>query len=200
MRRCFVIVCFAWLLPAVAAASTQCTINADLPKPIDEIHQTIAAPDEHPEIYVSTRNGNVQVTTWERNQIKIDVLKEAPNKQRADDVKINIKSDQSRVTIRAEFPVNRGWFGVTSDDDSYTQGAQQVKVHIAVTIPRGSRVPSIFSRCGNIELNGLSGEVHAQTQVGAIVAKSLNGSARFHAAVGRVSAEFLAITGTTVLA
>jgi hypothetical protein len=192
------LVCAVWLLAAGAAAS-QCTIHSGMPaKPAEASEQTIAA-GEHPQIFIHTRNGNVQIATWDRDQIKLLILKEGPGKERLDAVKVQVEKKEDRVTLETDFPVNRGWFGVRSEDESYTQGDQQVKVHFALMVPRQARVPSVGSRCGNIELTGLSGETHAFAGNGSITAKALNGSARLNTGAGNLSAEFVNVSGWSSL-
>ena len=167
-------------------------------KPVDAQHQTLSVGD-HPEIFLHTRNGNLQVVTGDGNDIQLDIFKEGPSKQRADAVKITVKNDDGRVTIDAEFPVNRGWFGVTTPDETYTQGDQQVKVHFALIVPRGARLGSAATPCGNIELRGLTGAVHAHTGSGSITAKAIDGLARLNTTNGNISAELVNVNGSSTL-
>ena len=197
--------CSACLLLIVTAAipayadSTQCTIQPGMPaNPITQSHQTLPS-DGNPELTVQSRSGNIQVATWDRKEIQLDVLKEAPTKERADAVKLVVAPSGSGISIHPEFPLNHGWFGITTLDESYVHGPQAVKVHLVLTVPSGTRLNAAYTTCGNIDLTGLSGKISAHPEIGAIAAKKLTGSARLTTENGRITAEFAAVSGTVVL-
>src|SRR5271166_2325174 len=68
----------------------------------EEFHQTYAlSPDGRVEL--DNINGAVHISSWDRNEVKVDAVKYADAKERLADARIEIDSDKDRLSIRTRY-------------------------------------------------------------------------------------------------
>src|ERR1700687_872687 len=69
----------------------------------EEFHQTYAlTPDGRVEL--DNINGAVHISSWDRNEVKVDAVKYADTKERLDEVKIEVESGKDHLSIRTRYP------------------------------------------------------------------------------------------------
>src|SRR5512132_4081144 len=121
MKRLTIIVLFLLGLLAVSAQAQQLR---------EEFHQTypLAANGS-----ISLRNlsGNVHVTTWNQNAVKVDAIKTARSQERLQEAKIEVETTADRVVIRTRYP-DRNW---DSDSDDDHDGRSLASVEYSLTVP-----------------------------------------------------------------
>jgi DUF4097 and DUF4098 domain-containing protein YvlB len=149
----------------------------------DEFHQTypLAANGT---LELKNISGDVHITGWDRNEVKVDAIKYAGTKERLDEAKIVVEPSADRISIRTEYPHRDLTF---SDDDRENNPAS---VEYTVTIPRGARIDEAKLVNGNLTLEGVSGEVHASCVNGRLHAAGLGNASRLSAVNGRLEAAF----------
>ena len=70
----------------------------------EEFHQTYAiAADGRVEL--DNINGAVHISSWDRNEVKVDAVKYADTKERLDEAKIEIDSGKDYLSIRTKYPI-----------------------------------------------------------------------------------------------
>ena len=52
-------------------------------------------------------NGAVHISSWDRNEVKVDAVKYADTKERLDEAKIEIDSGKDYLSIRTKYPRSR---------------------------------------------------------------------------------------------
>lgn len=140
----------------------------------EEFHQTypLAAGGK---VAVHNVNGAIQVTAWDRNDVKVDAVKRGPSKQDIDDLRIEVNAQPGSVEIRTKYPEN----------SHHNHGS----VDYAITVPRGAAMDSINSVNGDVTVEGVSGPVHANAVNGKVEVRKTGGDLNLSTVNGVVNAE-----------
>ena len=151
----------------------------------EEFHQTypIAANGT-----VSLRNpsGNVHISTWNQNAVKVDAVKTAYSQERLQEAKIVVENTTDRVVIRTKYP-DRNW------DDGDSNGSEGIKlatVEYTLTIPANASLDEVKLVSGDVEVNGVGGEVRVSSVSGNVDAQGLRGRAEISSVSGNVHVTF----------
>src|SRR2546421_4603853 len=136
----------------------------------EEFHQTYAiTPDGR--IELDNINGDVHISTWERNEVKVEAIKSADTKDRLDEARIEVDSGKDYISIRTKY---------RDRDQTWNRGAHNnpASVEYTLTVPRGVRLDEIKLINGSLDVAGVSGEVRASCINGTLEAHNLAGRAR----------------------
>src|SRR5581483_10628254 len=153
----------------------------------EEFHQTYAiTPDGRVEL--ENINGSVHVSTWDRNEVKVDAVKYADTKEKLDDVKIEVESGKEFLSIRTKFQDHDHW-GSHNDPGG---------VEYTLKVPRSVRLDDFKLINGSFDVTGVSGEVRASCINGHLEARDLAGRAKLETINGRLEAHFGQLAGKDV--
>jgi putative adhesin len=153
----------------------------------EEFHQTYAlTADGHVEL--ENINGAVHISTWDRNEVKVDAIKYADAKDRLDDAHIEIDAGKDYVSIRTEY----------RDHDHWGLNVNPASVEYTLTVPRTVRLDEIKLINGSLDVTGVSGEVHASCINGRLDAHNLSGRAELSTINGHLDAKFDQLSGSPV--
>jgi len=156
----------------------------------EEFHQTYAlTPDGRVEL--DNINGAVHISTWDRNEVKVDAVKYADSKERLDEAKIEIDSGKDYLSIRTKYP---------DHDQTWNWGWHNnpASVEYTLTVPRMARLDEINLINGSLDVAGVSGEVRANCINGRLEARDLGGRAQLSTINGRLDARFNQLAGHDV--
>jgi DUF4097 and DUF4098 domain-containing protein YvlB len=156
----------------------------------EEFHQTYAlTPDGRVEL--DNINGAVHISSWDRNEVKVDAVKYADTKERLDEAKIEIDSGKDYLSIHTKYPEH---------DHTWNWGSHNnpAGVEYTLTVPRMARLDEIKLINGALDLAGVSGEVRASCINGRLEAHDLAGRARLETINGRLDARFEQLAGNSV--
>ena len=156
----------------------------------EEFHQTYAlAADGRVEL--DNINGPVHISSWDRNEVKVDAIKSADTKERLDEAKIEIDSRSDSLSIRTKYPEhNQNW--------NWGSHNNPASVEYTLTVPRTARLDEIKLINGSLDIAGVSGEVNASCINGRLEAHNLAGRARLSTINGRLDARFDRLAGHSV--
>jgi hypothetical protein len=122
-------------------------------------------------------NGDVHITGWDQNQVKVDAVKYANSKERLDAAKIVIETGSGYVSIRTRYP---------HDDLFWNHGGDNpASVEYTLMVPRSARLDEIKLVNGELDIHGINGEVRASSVNGRTTADGLEGPVRLSAVNGR---------------
>lgn len=156
----------------------------------EEFHQTYAlAPDGR--IELANINGAVHISTWDRNEVKVDAVKYAYSKERLDEARIEIDARKDHISIRTQYP---------DHDHTFNWGSHNnpAEVEYTLTVPRGARLDEIKLINGALDITGATGEVHASCINGRLDAHNLSGRAELSTINGQLEAKFDQLPGSSV--
>jgi DUF4097 and DUF4098 domain-containing protein YvlB len=156
----------------------------------EEFHQTYAlTPDGRVEL--DNINGDVHISTWDRNEVKVDAVKSADSKDRLDDARIEVDSDKEHLAIRTKYRDHDLTFNRASHNNPPS-------VDYTLTVPRTARLDEIKLINGALYVTGVSGEVHASCINGRLEAHNLSGRAELSTINGHLDARFDQLSGSSV--
>lgn len=176
---------FALLVCAVAASASD-----HRGAYTDEFHQTYPISADG-RIELDNINGDVHISSWDRNEVKVDAVKYANSKEQLDEAKIEVDAGPNSVSIRTRYRDH----DLTFNSGSHNNPAS---VEYTLTVPRASQLDEIKLINGALDIAGVSGEVHASCINGHLQARDLAGRARLETVNGRLDARFNQLAGKSV--
>jgi DUF4097 and DUF4098 domain-containing protein YvlB len=153
----------------------------------EEFHQTYTlTPDGRVEL--DNINGDVHITSWDRNEVKVDAVKYAYSKERLDEAQIEVDAGKDYVSIRTKY---------RDHDLNFNWGSHNnpASVEYTLTVPRMAQLDEIKLINGGLDVSGMSGEVRASCINGRLEAHDLAGRARLSTVNGRLEARFDQLDG-----
>jgi DUF4097 and DUF4098 domain-containing protein YvlB len=140
-----------------------------------EFHQTypLAADGR---VAVSTLNGGIQISAWDRNEVKVDAVKRGHTQQDLDETKIVVDAQAGFIRISTEYP----------EQHNNHHGA----VNYTISVPRGAKLDQIQSVNGGVTIDGVIGPVRAKTVNGKVEVRGAGGDVHASAVNGKVEAIF----------
>ena len=142
----------------------------------DEFHQTYAF-NAHGRVALENINGDVRITAWDRNEVRVDAAKRASSQERLDDAQIVVDAVLGSITIKTHYP-------------GQGNSEHPAIVDYAVKVPRTARLDQVKLVNGTLEISGMLGEVHASSVSGAIRTHGLKGNVKLSTVSGRLEATF----------
>ena len=155
---------------------------ASEPTLTQEFHQTYPLTADG-RVAVANINGAVHITGWDRNEVQVDAIKRAYRQERLDEARIVVDAHANSISIRTEYPHRDHNFNWNDENNP-------ASVEYTVHVPRQSRLDEIELVNGALDIQDVSGEVHASSVNGRVVAKDLAGRSDISTVNGRTEAEF----------
>jgi DUF4097 and DUF4098 domain-containing protein YvlB len=150
----------------------------------EEFHQTYALAADG-RVSLGNINGSVRVMGWDRNEVKVDAVKTAYRRDRLDEAKIEVRADTNSIHIETQYPYRTQTF---TDGEGRTNNPATVEYTLMV--PRGARIDSVELINGNLNIDGISGDVKASSINGRISAHELTGEVKLSTINGQLDAIF----------
>jgi DUF4097 and DUF4098 domain-containing protein YvlB len=176
-------ICALFVLALGAHASDQRAFS-------EEFHQTYAVTADG-RVELDNINGDVHISTWDQNQVKVDAVKYADSKERLDEARIEVDASKENVSIRTKY---------RDHDNTFNWGSHNnpPSVEYTLTVPRNARLDEIKLINGKLDITGAAGEVHASCINGKLEAHNLSGRAELSTINGHLDARFDQLAGSSV--
>jgi len=151
----------------------------------EEFHQSypLAATGR---VSLANVNGSVRVSTWDKNEVKVDAVKTARSQEALKEAEIVVDARAEAVEIRTKYP------------ERSHRDREAANVDYTLTVPRGARLDSVKTVNGAVEIDGVMGEVRVTTVNGTVRAMRLAGEVALSTVNGRVEAEFERLEGKRI--
>jgi DUF4097 and DUF4098 domain-containing protein YvlB len=150
----------------------------------EEFHQTYPLGAQG-RVSLENINGSVRVVAWDRDEVKVDAVKSAYRRDRLDEAKIVVRSDMNAVHIETDYPMRTQNFN--DDEGRYNNPAT---VEYTLTVPRNVRIDSIELINGDLNIDGITGDIKASSINGHVSGHELMGEVRLSTVNGKVEAMF----------
>ena len=157
------VLCAAAMLGLLTAAC-QTNLGAEVR---DEFSQTVPL-DANGEFEISNVNGEIEIATWNRNEVQILATKSAKNAADLEDVQVVVTGSGDRVEVETELP--KGWNRSGSVSYRITLPAS---VNLDADTVNGS--VSVNGVAGPMDLHSVNGRVEATGAVAPVSANTVNG-------------------------
>ncbi|HZI18999.1 MAG TPA: DUF4097 family beta strand repeat-containing protein [Pyrinomonadaceae bacterium] len=151
---------------AAAGQSAQAQSAGEL---TEEFHQTYPL-SPNGRVSLSNINGGVRVSSWDRNEVRVDAVKRAHKAERLREAEIKIEARADSLRIETDYPEYRRGEGRRWDRDD-----QPAAVEYRLTVPRSAVIEDFNLINGGLELENLSGPVKANSINGRVAARGLTG-------------------------
>lgn len=137
-----------------------------------ELHETYdIAPNGT--VSVSNTSGNIRVTSWNENRVKVDAVKHGRNEDEINQVQIQVNATAGRLEIRTIYPRSR----------------MNVSVDYDLKVPATVALNAITSTSGEVTLTGPIANATARSTSGNVMARAITESASLTSTSGNVTAE-----------
>ncbi len=146
----------------------------------DEFHQTypLAAAGR---LSLENINGNVKITGWDRNEVKLDAVKTADAKEKLPRIQIQVDAQPDSIHIKTKY------------QDCEDHGCNNPgSVEYTLMVPRGARLDRIGLVNGDLVVDQINGEVRATSVNGRVTGTSLGGRTDLSTVNGEVGATLTA--------
>ena len=120
--------------------------------------------------------GDVKITAWDRDEVRIEAVKSASDVRRLQDAQIVVASAAGMLSIRTQY--------------SQADPAEPASVEYRVTVPRTANLEQVKLTNGALSIQGVAGSVKASSVNGNIKAEKLEGRAELSTINGQVEADF----------
>ncbi|HKS97246.1 MAG TPA: hypothetical protein VJV74_14070 [Terriglobia bacterium] len=118
-------------------------------------------------------NGNVHISAWGRNEVKVDAIKFAGDSDRLADITIEIDAHADSIHIKTRYPHHL--FNNNPGGVEYT-----------LTVPQGARLDKIDLVNGSLDIDGVTGDLKGSLVNGSVKAHATRGGTELSTVNGRV--------------
>jgi DUF4097 and DUF4098 domain-containing protein YvlB len=156
----------------------------------EEFHQTypLSATGR---VTLGNINGGVKIKVWDRAAVQVDAIKKAYRRERLAEAQIEVTSTEENIRIKTEYPDRDQNF--RSGEGRYDNPAT---IEYALTVPRTAMLDSVELVNGQLDIDGVEGNVKASSVNGSVTARGLKGEARLSTVNGPLQATFLQLDET----
>ena len=150
-------------------------------KVTEEFHHTYPL-SQGGRVELENVNGGVHITAWDRDEVKVDAIKYAHDKDQLSDVEIQVEADSGSVSIRTKYHSHNHYFGNGNHDSA--------SVEYTLSVPRSTHLDEIKLVNGPLDIHGVAGEIHASCVNGRLLAEGLQGRVQLSTVNGHSEVRF----------
>ena len=159
-----------------AGLSTGCTVTVDSQSQIVREEKRFKVP-EGADVRVTTFDGSIQVHSWDREEVLIEVEKRAATRETIDALEIVSEQKGRVVELEVRRPRTEAFTGIGLHRTDTSR--------LVVTVPRRAHVRA-RSGDGSITIDGVQGRLDLRTGDGSIRARAVQGDLSFSTGDGSV--------------
>jgi DUF4097 and DUF4098 domain-containing protein YvlB len=132
-----------------------------------------------PEVVLDTFDGAIELHSWDRNEIEVEIEKRAMEQALLDEIKIDAQQQGDKIVVTVTGPTRAQYRGVT------------IGMHISptarlrVAVPRRANI-SATSGDGAIRAEAIEGRIHLHTSDGSVTASRLGGTIQIRSGDGSI--------------
>lgn len=137
-----------------------------------------------PDLHVTTFDGSIQIRSWDRNEILVEVEKRGPTEEALKSIEVVTSRDGDRIQVEVRRPSGREVFLGFSMHSSRS-------ARIIATVPRKANVVA-RSGDGSIRVDRVDGRSELRTGDGSVKASEIRGQLQVHTGDGSVTLQDVA--------
>ena len=169
------------LLLVAATAVAGCEVNLNTEGLSARETKTFKVAGQ-PDVILDTFDGTIELHSWDRPEVEVEIEKRAMEQSLLDDIKIETQQQGDTVTVKVIGPDRRDYRGIT------------VGVHISptarlrVAVPRNSNIQA-NSGDGSIRAEAIEGKLVLTTSDGTVTGARLGGTVQVRSGDGSIRLE-----------
>jgi len=145
-----------------------------------------------PEVILDTFDGTIEIHSWDRNEVEVEVERRAMEQRLVDDMTVTAEQDGNRVVVKVTRPGREDGFSGVQIGVHFSPSAR-----LRVALPRNSQLTAVSGDgaitiedvTGKITLNTSDGSVRASRVGGEIFVRSGDGAIRMDRVEGSLDVE-----------
>jgi DUF4097 and DUF4098 domain-containing protein YvlB len=134
-------------------------------------------------VSVSNINGSITVEAWDRNEVRLEAVKRAENREALD--AIDLKIDSESKSFRLVVDHGKARYG-----DRKVWNRSVAEVQIKLTVPRGAELNEIEAVNGSVTVSNFTNITRVSAVNGEVNATNLRGTASLETVNGSVKCDF----------
>ncbi|MEO6004936.1 MAG: DUF4097 family beta strand repeat-containing protein [Opitutus sp.] len=158
--------------------------------PSKEAFTRTGAFDARGEINLDNVNGDVEVHTWNKNEILIEGEKSARTDEELELIDLKIELSSSRADVKVRLPKRPGAL--------FTNNIRAA-VRFKLTVPATASIKKLSTVNSSVTIEGVQGTVNASSVNGGVHATNLGGNAHLETVNGSINARFAAVVAEQTL-
>ena len=132
-----------------------------------------------PDLVLGTFDGAIEIHSWDRNEVEVEVEKRAMDQSLIDQMKVEVEQTGDRIVVRVAGPARR-------DSRSITVGVHiSPTARLRVAVPRATNIEA-KSGDGAIRVEALDGKIVLNTVDGSVTALRVTGDIRIRTGDGSI--------------
>ena len=135
---------------------------------------------------ISNVNGSITITGGSGDSVEIIATKKADNQKELDKIEIDITHSADEIVVETELGKSSKW---------YSRGDNSGHVKYEVVVPVNTELDTVDTVNGGVTINGVAGNVVAESVNGGVEVKDLEGDANLSTVNGSIDAEFSKLGG-----
>ncbi len=132
----------------------------------EEFHQTYPLA-VNGRLSLSNVNGDVRITAWDQNEVKIDAVKHSSDAEKVKGTRIVVDANPDSISIESKYEHDSSWFGFHNSPAA---------VDYTIQVPRSARLDKISLVNGSLTISNVGGGVQASCVNGGINAEGISGN------------------------
>jgi DUF4097 and DUF4098 domain-containing protein YvlB len=141
-----------------------------------EFHKTVPL-SSNGGVTLKNINGAVHISAWDRNEVQIDAVKTADDQRKLDEARIEVSTVGNNLEVETRYPDNRNQH-------------DPANVEYTVHVPRGVRLNNISLVNGNLDIEGVTSSIRAESVNGNVRIVHASGGLKASSVNGRLEASF----------
>lgn len=154
----------------------------------EEFHRSYALSPTG-RVSIANINGDVRISAWDGNEVKVDAVKRGYSPERLSEVTIDVVNTADSIAIKTKYPERRNQ---TFDDRNRENSSASVEY--TLTVPRTAHIDSVELINGSLDITGVQGDVRASLINGEAKVGDLSGEVRISTVNGPVEANVARLT------
>ena len=131
-----------------------------------------------PEVVLDTFDGAIELHSWDRNEIEVEVEKRAMEQSLLDEIKVDAQQQGDKITIKVTGP--------RSDRHGVTIGVNiSPTARLRVAVPRNANITAM-SGDGSIRAEAIEGKIVLRTTDGSVTGTRLGGDVQIRSGDGSI--------------
>ena len=178
------------LLLVAAATFAGCEVNLNSEGIVSHEVKTFKVKGT-PELQIETFDGAIEVHSWDRNEVEVDIEKRAMEQSLVDEMKVTAEQQGDRIVVRVTGPTRRDFDGIQVGVNFSPTARLRVALPrtTQLTAKSGDGSISVEDLSGKIALTTTDGSVRATRVSGEITVRSGDGSIRMDRIEGAIDLE-----------
>lgn len=162
-----------------AAMTAGCTVTLDSQSQIVRAEKRFSVSGV-PDIHLTTFDGAIQIQSWDKNEVLVEIEKRGPTREAVDALEIKTAQDGSRIELEVKKPRGENFTGIGFH--------RSASARLIVTLPRRSDVHA-KSGDGSIRIDQVSGRIELRTGDGSIRANDVTGELTLNTGDGAITVD-----------